>query len=121
MEDWTLKIEHLGTTVLLRSDFGFPPHLEAPFDVTFDDEAATAIGTNGTGTFRPEGSLSDFDGLDFAGDWNLSILDTKSSFEGDDLEAWSITVTTPAPEPSTLAIFGLGLFGLGWARRRRAT
>lgn len=44
MEDWTLEIEHLGTTVLLRAGFGFPPHLDSPFDITFDDEAASLIG-----------------------------------------------------------------------------
>jgi subtilisin-like proprotein convertase family protein len=48
---------------------------------TFDDDAATPITAGAapfTGSFRPEGSLSDFDGLtgtDVNGNWTLRIVD----------------------------------------------
>jgi hypothetical protein len=97
------------------------------------------------GAFQPIGELSDFLGLTAAGDWTLYVEDTNSS-DPLYLHEWSIDVTsddpivTPPPppppppcceppppppppaavsEPGTLAILGLGIIGLGVARRRR--
>ncbi len=59
---------------------------------TFDDEAATLIGDGDapfSGTFQPDGNLSDFNGMSTMGDWTLSITD---NFDGDGgtLNSWSI-------------------------------
>ena len=61
-------------------------------NTTFDDEAAEPI-TNGTppftGSFQPVGNLSDFDGLNTAGDWTLSITDNFNG-DGGDLLGWDL-------------------------------
>jgi len=43
-----------------------------------------------------------------AGSGSYSILDWNANF----------TVTAPVPEPATLALGGLGVLALGWARRK---
>ena len=69
---------------------------------TFDDEAATSI-VNGRapfrGSFRPEQSLSAFDGKSAAGTWRLEIQDLARSDIGS-LTSWTLTVT-PAVASST--------------------
>ena len=68
-------------------------------DTVFDDEAGTPI-TDGsppfTGTFQPEGTLSDFDGLDASGDWVLTVTDDLPSFDDGTLNDWQLVIqTTP--------------------------
>jgi subtilisin-like proprotein convertase family protein len=62
-------------------------------NTVFDDEATASI-TTGTapfsGSFRPEGALSAFDGYDTRGTWRLRVSDTSASNTGS-LLAWSIT------------------------------
>jgi len=89
----------------------------------FDDEAAAALGsTIASGTFRPTGSLSDFDGANSAGTWTLSMRDTTGA---DPLLYRSFTLTLNGddrqdlPEPASLALLGMGLAGLGAMRRRK--
>ena len=71
----------------------------------FDDEAATAI-TSGsapfTGRYRPEQSLSAFDGQDSFGAWTLRIEDAADIDIGT-LLSWSITVRTAIPSPDVYA------------------
>ena len=59
-----------------------------------DDEAATPI-TSGsapfTGTYRPEGSLSEFDGEDAQGNWTLEVNDDKRRETGT-LISWSLEI-----------------------------
>jgi subtilisin-like proprotein convertase family protein len=61
----------------------------------FDDEAVTPI-TSGTppytGTFRPEGQLSNFDGISSGGTWTLSITDDFPADVGT-LLSWSLDIT----------------------------
>ena len=71
------------------------------FDITLDDEAATAFPCPpvGGGTHRPTSALSAFDGGEANGTWTLSILDAFSEDNGQLLE-WSLEVCVPAGLPT---------------------
>jgi subtilisin-like proprotein convertase family protein len=104
-------------------------------NTVFDDEAAIAI-TAGvapfTGSFRPEGLLSTFDGASANGTWKLEVADLATTDTGT-LNNWSITftnsetaVTTTAGGAFTLTrpagAQTLGLVpSLGWAPTNPAT
>lgn len=66
---------------------------------TLDDEAETNIRDATapfTGTFRPEGRLAAFDGMNVQGTWTLQVEDTVSQDSGK-LNSWGIEVTTAPP------------------------
>lgn len=91
--------------------------------LTFDDEGAALGKRVQGGAFRPVQSLSLFDGMDMFGQWQLYFEDTTGS---DPLEVFSSSLIfnsadAPAdvPEPTSLAVFGAGLFALGALRRRQ--
>jgi hypothetical protein len=72
-------------------------------------------------SYAAAGMLSDFNGLDIAGTWSLSISDPSCcAGEGDQLIGWQLygTAASAVPEPSIIALFAAGLFGIGFARRR---
>jgi len=89
--------------------------------VLFDDDAATIVGGSfiTSGTFAPIGSLADFNGEDLLGSWTLNFTDTVR-FDPLSLNAWRIDATiADVPEPSVIALLGLGLAGFGFTRRRK--
>jgi serine protease len=63
-------------------------------NTVFDDEAATPI-ASGTapfaGSFKPESSLTAFDGKNARGTWYL-VVDDVALFDGGRLNAWSVTI-----------------------------
>ena len=81
-----------GTVVELSTDNG--DSSDNYIDTVFDDDAATPI-TDGdgpfTGSFQPEGSLSDFNGLSSLGDWTLEITDDAAGDDGD-FNSWSLEI-----------------------------
>ena len=81
-----------GTEVILFEDEGGAG--DNFTNTTLDDAASSAIDTGSppfTGTFRPQGNLSDFNGLQSAGNWTLSITDDGFG-DGGNLIDWSIKI-----------------------------
>ena len=67
----------------------------------FDDEARRDVQGAGApfrGVFRPEGSLSDFDGTEPNGIWTLEITD-RAFADGGRLRAWALEIEAAIPEP----------------------
>ena len=110
----TLTIEHTydsdlavylispaGTSVELFANVG--DNGDGFTNTTLDDEATTAIGSGVapfTGTYRPSGSLSAFDGQWPDGTWQLEITDGASGDDGT-LVRWSLTLITSEASTQT--------------------
>jgi hypothetical protein len=66
-------------------------------NTVLDDEAATPIGAGAppfTGTFRPVGNLSAFDGQSVNGVWTLEVTDRWRKQRGT-LTSWALLITGP--------------------------
>ncbi len=77
-------------------------------NTVLDDDAATSI-TDGsapfTGTFSPEGSLADFNGMSSLGDWTLEITD-DANLDGGNLLGWSLEICSTPLSVADLDING---------------
>lgn len=89
------EVDLVGTDLAFFDENGDPVSIDAAGDTllarrfrgtVFDDEASEDItGGEGdlAGRFRPVGSLSDFDGKDAAGTWQLVVEDTRAVVPGE--------------------------------------
>src|SRR5262249_39271161 len=69
-------------------------------NTVFDDQAAISITAGAppfTGSFKPEGSLSTFNGINANGTWTLQIIDAFPPADNGTLTAWSVSITTGEP------------------------
>ena len=72
-------------------------------NTVFDDDADTGITDASppfTGSFRPEGNLSDFQGMAPNGTWTL-IIDDRASQDGGSLNSWSISIKSDSTPDTT--------------------
>jgi subtilisin-like proprotein convertase family protein len=115
-------ISPFGTTVMLTTDNGSAG--DNYINTVFDDSAAASITTilaPFTGTFRPEGLLSAFNGQDAFGTWTLRVTDDSVGDTGT-INNWGLNITGVAPnvpEPATLALMAIGVAGFRTMRRKQ--
>ncbi len=89
---------------------GVTPAGNSPFPGSFNIDHAPTVGLS---------PLSVFDGENTSGVWSLRVMDELGGDSGT-LYDWSLEFTASVPEPTTLALMGLGLAGIGWKRRKAA-
>jgi hypothetical protein len=123
--DLSVLLTHVDTgsaATIWLSDNLNGGHYFSSTNTLFDDEAMLDFHPNystvAASSYRSVDLLSIFDGEQISGTWQLSITNTGCcDGEGDELVAWSIMAdVTDVPEPTSLAIFALGLIGLASRR-----
>lgn len=116
------SLMHNGVNALLlpRGTFANSNSGSITAFITFDDQALQTLGTSPvSGNFQPTNALNVFNGLSAAGSWAFTFTDTASS-DGLEVHSWGIDITTTSvPEPTTLAIFALGIMGLASRRFKK--
>ena len=109
-----------GTSVRIVDFFTYTGQVPGAGRVTirFDDQAERVVGGSVTaGTFRPIGSLTDFNEQDMFGVYTLAMADASSE---DPLEFFSASLDVTwrdVPEPGTVVLLGMGWLAMGIGRR----
>lgn len=121
--DLTLSISHGATTVILATEKGGSGGSDY-LDTFFDDQAPFYSITDGnvyapfSYIIKPEQLLSAFNGMDIFGDWSFTASDAAGGDTGS-INSWSLKATsTEVPEPTPIALLGLGLLAFGLRQMR---
>jgi len=114
-------LDHVGTTTgnpLGSSGAGFNVTLSDSGTENGSIHSATGVPT---GIWQPDSTSTldgTFGGMTENGTWTLFLVDLSSGGGTSTLNSWGVDIT-PTPEPSALAIVGLGLAGILTAGFRR--
>ncbi|MEE9297113.1 MAG: proprotein convertase P-domain-containing protein, partial [Phycisphaerae bacterium] len=107
--DLCVSVEHNGTTVILMEEIGnaTPGCFASGFGCSEDNFVGIVLDDEGTGgaiesqcvanlssppNYTPQEALSAFDGMDKAGDWTITVVDSAGADTGT-LDTWSLHIT----------------------------
>ncbi|ALJ05363.1 hypothetical protein APS56_09600 [Pseudalgibacter alginicilyticus] len=115
ISDLTITLTHPNnsTNVIIWNKNCFDRNGHSNFDITFEDNSNTIVCSSPTtGNYIPENPLNVFNGLETAGDWKLTLLDTETGDPGI-LNDWYIefcTATITLNNPESLEFTDLKIF-----------
>ncbi|MGH7029484.1 MAG: PEP-CTERM sorting domain-containing protein [Stellaceae bacterium] len=117
----------VGTNYALTFDLGYGGNSTAfggPVTVRVDAGSSSATFTSGSGTPKNP-AVWDGENFDFTASSAteavtiLGLSTAGGEYIGIDNADLELATVAPVPEPSTIAMFGTSLLGLGWLARRR--